>query len=847
MGQHRRTAEGRGWRTPLTAFVALGILATACSDGGGDKTATKSRIPSTSSTTVVVSKTPVVQGTVSDQGTTTFEVPNTKIKVLVPLGAVSKGATVELREVQGAPTDLGAVQVGSKVYDLQVKNGKINSGKQVLIAFPVDNVKVLPTDPRPVGGSFEESTGAWQPTSSDITGDIITVYASKAGKYSWLHWSWDKAVQTGTDTIRALVGPIAPTSTPLRCEDSDAVRSRFDVVANTGSTLIWCVGKENGTSVVRVLNNGQAPLAVRSKGFGTPKVPAGNALFDALMNALKDDWQTAADEQVIVLTPGDEVDFPILDNGAKALLRAEVNGFSQHFDALSAAAAFATGFYAGNVATAIELLEKDKAVREAVIERLTAKGCVDGLGAVTGNSWATRDLATYTSQLVTTCMKDGTTKLVTDAVSKRNAGLRGRFDSEPPQTAVKQFSPALFTALSPLVEPTAVPMAGEIEVAPRNTTGSSTTDGPTLAPVQTAPPVVPSVVPPNTTGTVPGAGAIATTTTINGGGTTTRPPTTTTAAATTTTAKPTTTAAATTTTVKPTTTTAAPTTTTTVAPTTTTTVAMPASLAISQVGTCGRNAGSIIFSIGNLVALPGWKFDVVATPLAAPGALPPYSASVDVTSSTMPISFSCVGREPGGWQLKATLRDPANASRTSTGLASFTISLIDTRNAEALAEGINEQTPPDRMCSGVTDGGSPGGTLSQTFKVSGVPGSPFTLAQIGLLTKDAFTATATLTKAGSAVPIWSDAVTSVGGQLAMNPSYPIGTVLTGDTLTLTLTNVAGAVVAPTLDVRHTVTAAGVESSALVITNSCPVLAQPVQSYAGAGVVVGWVNGQLASI
>lgn len=844
MGQHRRTARARGWRTPLTAFVALGIFATACSDGGGDKTAAKSRIPSTSSTTVVVSKTPVVQGTVSDQGATTFEVPGTKIKVLVPLGAVTKGATVELRDVQGVPTDLGAVQVGSKVYDLQIKNGKISSNGKIAIQFPVDVAKVLPSDPRPVGGAFDESGGAWQPVNSDADATTVTVYATKAGKYSWLHWSWDKAVQTGTDTIRALVGPIAPTSTPLRCEDSDAVRSRFDVVANTGSTLIWCVGKEDGTSVVRVLNNGQAPLAVRSKGFGTPKMPGGNAMFDALMNALKDDWQTAADEQVIVLTPGDEVDFPILDNGAKALLRAEVNGFSQHFDALSAAAAFATGFYAGNVTTAIELLEKDKAVREAVIERLTAKGCVDGLGAVTGNSWATRDLATYTSQLVTTCMKDGTTKLVTDAVSKRNAGLRGRFNSEPPQTAVKQFSPALFTALSPLVEPTAVPTAGEIEVAPRSIGAGSPT--PTLAPVETVTSVAVSVVPPNTTGTTTGVGAIATTTTINGGGTTTRPATTT-LPPTTTTLAPTTTS----TTVRPTTTTAAPTTTTTVAPTTTTTVFVPPTVTLVQlpVVACGRNAGEVRFSIGGLVA--GWTYEMVFT---SPSGLIDRTLGLVAASDSALYTFVCAGREPGPWQVTVNERQTLNGPIVRTASApSFTVAVMDTRGA--LAPPLN--VTPVEACSGVEPAGNPGATVSQTLKLplaTVAPGSPqpaFRLDQIGLLMNEAFKGTLTVFKDGS-VPVqvtkpidFSTTGTIVTPAIEMLPGQ---TLTSGDTIVVTISGIVAAGPTSTLSFNRTV-ASSTDGAKLDVVNTClgnpPLQPAPV-SYSGATELIGWVNGRAIS-
>lgn len=834
MGQHHRSEPGRGWRTPLTVLAAVGIVATACSDGGTSKTASKSRVPSTSSTTLVVGK-KVAEGTISQVAATTFDVPGTKIKVLIPLGSVSKDATVEVREVQGAPSDLGAIQVGSNVYDVAIKNGKIAAGKQISIQFPIDTSRIGNDDPRPVGGMYDTATG-WQPATSDNSqADAITVYATKAGKYSWLHWSWDKAVQTGTDTIRALVGPVTPQPVTLKCEDSDAVRAKFDVVGSTGSALTWCVGKDGGTNVVRVLNNGEAPLAIRSKGFGPPKAPAGNILLDALAKALVAEWQKPVDEEVTVVTPGDEVDFPILDDGStKALLRAEMNGFTQHFDALGAATAFATGFYAGSAATAVDLLEKDKTIRDAVIAQVTAKGCVNGLGAVTGNSWATKDVATYVGKLVLTCMDAKTTQLVTDAVTKRTSGLRARFTKEPPARTSEQIKPALLTALSPLVEPVGGSVAGEITVAPRGTSGVASAT-PTLSTVSTQPTVEVTVVPPSTTATTGATanGIVPTTTTLpSSGGPTTRP-------ATTTTTVPATTTAAPTTTVKPTTTTGA--TTTTLAPTTTTTVAPlnPELLPIS--GTCGTNGGNLTLNLTKFVK--GWNYMVFAWP---PGRPPEVSAGLaPVLEANFSIQFPCLGKEPGVWSFLVTESDPAviASKPLTTSAQTSVVSLMDTRNA-LVAPPLNIVT--DQMCSGGPPVAQPGGTLLQTFRVPTVPGAApaFTLTEVGIKNTESFSGTLQITKPGVPDPvvIWSSPFTVAGTDITAAVSIPPGQVVAGDLLTLQIVAPSPTVPGnPTLGFRHTITGTSVGASFSIV-NACPLLPGTIPG----AEILGWINGQLTS-
>ena len=271
MARHGRSGHEGARSRALFVGLALAALVTGACSGTTKAPAAARRGGTTTSTSIVVEGKVIGGGQVLDNDTTTFEVEGGTVKVLVPVGAVTKGSEVQVREVTGAPSDLGAVQRGGKVYDLSIKNGKIQPNKQISLQFEI--AQPLPaSDPRPIGGYWDESASVWRAVNSDYPSvETVTVFAFKPGKYSWLHWSWDKAVQAGTDTIRLVVGPQTPSDSALKCESTDAVRARFDLTTNTGNALAWCAGRDNGDDVVRVRNNGQSPLALRYKGFGTPR------------------------------------------------------------------------------------------------------------------------------------------------------------------------------------------------------------------------------------------------------------------------------------------------------------------------------------------------------------------------------------------------------------------------------------------------------------------------------------------------------------------------------------------------------------------------------------------------
>ena len=797
--EHGRSAQA-AWRrrAPAVAITLIAFVAASCSNETS-RTATKRPGASTTTTSIVVGSRVIGGGTVVDTNeVSTFDVDGGTVKVLVPIGAVSKGTEVEVREVTGAPGDLGAIQRAGKVYDLSFKNGKLLPNKKVSLAFDtsvqaagITAVARSGEDPAPVGGRWDDESGVWRAAENDDSSpDIVTVYAAKAGKYTWLRWSWDRAVQAGTDAIRTLVGPITPADGALRCTETDAVRSKFDLQTNVGSALAWCVGREDGTDVLRVANTGQAPLTVRYKGFGTPKAVRENLFAAKLAAALAPYWSPQDGESVRIIGPADEVVFPIASANGRGLLRAELNGFTQHYDVVSAAVAFTTGFFAGNAALAATLIDGDSEMRDALVARLAGQGCANGLGdSMTGGSYATDKLAAYAALLVHKCVDSDTAKLVMKASVRTPQGnLRSSFPAVVPSQTDLRIDPALHTAISPLVEPVGGPVAGEIIVSPRGGSSGSAAE-PSFTPTGTAPAVTPTVLPATTTP----APAPTTPSTVFGTTTVgTAPPTATTTA---TTAAPATTTTATT--VAPTTTAATTTTTTRPAVTTTTTVpSTPLMFAIVP-SPCSTSGGTLTATSANFTPGAPWS----AT-FFSPTNLNPTSGGNARADGTIEWSFPCLGKEVGTWTVEVSQPPRAPVRATFTVDAAFPQFSYDTRSA-----GARGDLP---ICSGGTVLGSPAGSISQSFVVA----AP-TISRVGIVNREELTGTVSIWRGGTAL---FSAGINTGGDIAVNVGLSGLTV--GETLTLRLNSVHATAASPNHALNFFYTTGGPPSGSVSTSNSC---------------------------
>lgn len=798
MAAERRSGHGtKRTRAFAAAVVVTALVTGACSGGGGGgSTSARKRVGPTTSTSVLVESQVIGGGTIaSENETQTFPIDKT-LTVVVPVGALTKGTEVEVREVTGANTDLGAVQVGGKVYALGLKNGKIQPNKQVSLVYKL--TEPLPAaDPRPVGGWLDESDKVWRPVSVDrsAAGDEVTVFAPKVGKYTWLRWSWDKAVQAGADAVRQVVGPRTVGDGALSCKSTDEVRARFDLQSNVGNALAWCAGRENGTDVIRVRNTGQAPLALRYKGFSTPSSSNTSKLFAKVSDAARVVWTPTENEDVTIAEPGDELTFAITNANEKGLLRAEVNGFSQHFDAVAAAAAFITGYHSGNAAIAAELLETNAPLRDLLLGQLAAKGCVNGLGdAVTQATYATDRLAAFTAQLTLKCVDGEVITMIRKEAGKTELGsLRSVFPNDDTTTMRDRFGPALRSALGPVVEATGGPVAGEIIMTPK---GVNTGETPTLAPVGTAPAAEPTVAPTQTTvGVVAGP---ATTLVIGTTTQATAPP-----VGTTTTAP-----AATTTTTRPATTTTRPaaTTTTTAAPTTTTTTAPPSPTAFDVVASpCGLTGGTLRSTSSGF--RPGFKWTAT---IFSPSNRAFTSLGDVAADGSTGWTFNCgSATESGAYKVSISEVCPSGAVGCTPRpeiTRQFTVNVYDTVWAPA-AERFDLG-----VCSGAPPLANPAGSFEQTF----VAGGP-TITQIGLINREELSGTATILRGATVLQ---------SAPLALSPgvataAFAIGGLTAGEPLTLRIDGLTATAKTPNNALNFFYTGSAVAASGQVTTtNTC---------------------------
>lgn len=798
------TRPGRSISRLLTVpALALALVATACSGGGDGGSATKKQRAATSTQPTVLSER-VSGGRVSDDRATTFDVDGGALTVLVPIGAVSAGTEVELREVTGGTDDLGAVQRAGKVYDLGFRNGTLRANAKISLTFAAKAGDRAASDPAPVGGRWDESLNGWKPVPSDAATDTITVYATAPGRYTWLRWGWDRALQEGAAAVRALVGPAtdAPAAT-VRCTDTDEARSRVDVAVNASDSLAWCVGRENGTDVMHVANTGRVPMALRTKGFGTPRAVREDSLVAAINGALVSSWSPPEGERVRVLAPGDELVLPFdaAETGARAA-RLELNGIAQHAATVMAAAAFAAGFTAGNAAVAEPLLANDAELRSTLVAALTAPSCAARLGAaLNGDTFTIDRLARFGAELVGTCVDTTVTRRLQVAAMQRPEGsLRSSFPSSPPATVRDQLAAAFRTALTPLLQP--VGGIGEVGVSAR---GSGTAD-PSFTPAGTATPGTPAPVVPvtaaPTTAPAPEPAPIATTTTVAAAPSPTPAPT----------APPTTPAP-----------TAPPTTPAPTAPPTTPppVTSPPTPLSFNVVGTaCATNGG------GTLTAVSG-QFTAGApytATLRSPSNATTSSTGTARGDGTIDWTFPCAGKQAGTWTAQVAQDGHTSVSR------SFVVNVYDTRGVSSRVD-----LP---VCSGaVTEQGnaSPAGAINQTV----VLGGRTTINQIGILNREEFRGVVRVLR-GSTV-LYTANVVGAGSE----PVVVDGVGLTieaqpGDTITLQLAVTQATAAKLNLALNFWRTQADAAPGAEVsLDNTCPW--NPKPAVVPGTDIVGWIT------
>jgi len=464
-------------------------------------------------------------------------------RIVVPRGAVTDGTKMEVRPITGF-SGIGALTAGP-VYELSLSAGRQLRPMQLM--YPIAQQTDMPP---PVGGTFDRSNGAWTKIDADYdpARSELTVPIAKPAAFGYLQWDWSKALDGGRRAVDGLA-VTRPAAEAPKCAGESEILGRFNVNVSTDSSLSWCEGREQNRDVVRVVNRGKIPVAVRAIGLATQsKHSTDGGFIDQLAAAATPLFVKGSDETVEILAPGSELVLVMVDGGPGGSVRAEVDGYSQFVSSVAAAASYALSLFAGNGGPADQLLRNDSELRAALALRLASADCASPLKSVDEQLRPTVELAAFVAHLVTTCIDEATiTKLVDSSNKLTSSSVHGNFGpadvGELPATFAAQITTSVAQPLLALTERPGSHEIGTVSIAPRDpststvplpqlpptpttrattTTATSESPPPTEAPttVPTTEVTVPPTEPPATTTTT-----VATTT-----ATTTAPTTTTTVA-----------------------------------------------------------------------------------------------------------------------------------------------------------------------------------------------------------------------------------------------------------------------------------------------------------------------------
>ena len=518
----------------LAVLTFAGLLASC---GNSPNARTK---PSTPSTTIVVGD-PVASEVLSGDLRVVDVEGGTRI--VVPRGAVTDGTKIEVRPIKGL-SGIGALTAGP-VYELSLSSGRQLRPMQLM--YPIAPQTDMPP---PVGGVFDRTNGAWTKIDAeyDPARAELTVPIAKPAAFGYLQWDWTKALDGGRRAVDGLA-VTRPAAEAAKCAGESDILGRFNVNVSTDSSLSWCEGHEQNRDVVRVVNRGKIPVAVRAIGLTTQaKRSTDGGFIDQLAAAATPMFVKRSDETVEILAPGSELVLVIADGAPGGSVRAEVDGYSQFVSSVAAAASYALSLFAGNGGPADQLLRNDSELRASLALRLASAECSSPIKSVDEQLRPTVELAAFVAHLVTTCIDAGTiTKLVDSSTKLNSSSLRGNFGPGDvgalPANFADQVTASVAQPLLALTERPGSHEIGTVSIAVRDPS-TSTIPQPQLPPTPTtrasvAPPTsesppatdAPTTVP-TTEVTVPPTEPTTSTTTVATTTPTTTAPTTTTTVAT---------------------------------------------------------------------------------------------------------------------------------------------------------------------------------------------------------------------------------------------------------------------------------------------------------------------------
>ncbi len=486
--------------------LAATVIATGCS-GGGTKAARRVRTTSTSAPEVLDNR--IVAGSdASDAAATRFTLGD-GTTVLVPVGALAQGAEARVTTVAAEGLSQGAIEGGTTAYDVAVTAGAISKPIAVQLALAD-----APDRTGAVAVRWDEASKTWQPVNSTVSPGTLTIYAAKPGRYSWVRWNWQAATAVGVETVRALVGPIDPGEVDLACGSAGALALRFRTRSSGSDTLRWCAGVTGGVDGFAVANAAAAPVSLRQRGVGTGTFTRRDAVTGALAELVRRHAPTESGVGFDLLAPGEHVGYTLTAD-VEAAVAVAVDGMSQAYLSLGTAASFVAGLYAGSAPVGVAVLQRNDAVREALLAALDSPGCADAVVAAGSTSRPAVEWAGTVQRLVLSCVPATVVRQLVDASAKQST-VRGAFSAVTaavPAASLPLVTTAIAQAVTPLVDIEGAGTVTLVPVPPEPTTTTTPGNVPgatTLAPGAGPTTSTTLVIRPTTVATAPPTGGTTT-------------------------------------------------------------------------------------------------------------------------------------------------------------------------------------------------------------------------------------------------------------------------------------------------------------------------------------------------
>lgn len=243
------------------------------------------------------------------------------VRVTLPAGAAQAGARLIVHATP-APSVAGLEPLSSAVK-VTLTAGQLEKPAKVI--FPAPSTQKL-------GGRipvvvWQDGSGGWRwlPSRFEPADGIVRASAPhfSLGFLAGIDptkWAKDR-LSDATDYLSGRSGVVQP-----HCPDENGARSRVQIASDQGDTVKWCVGRQNGQTIIKVANNQRAYSQILYPQGWTANVSDGVSLeaVKRLIGSAADQFAAPQGYAVRLLSGGDTLTITAPD-GATGTVEAEMS------------------------------------------------------------------------------------------------------------------------------------------------------------------------------------------------------------------------------------------------------------------------------------------------------------------------------------------------------------------------------------------------------------------------------------------------------------------------------------------------------------------------------------------